>query len=61
MYITNENSATRRIYTEEIVDEEGEPLLDEPVEFADTGTAQVPREVGEALIARYDCIREKED
>jgi len=31
--------------------------MDEPVEFHATGTAQVPREVGEALVAEYDALR----
>ncbi|MFB1066442.1 hypothetical protein [Natrinema sp. H-ect4] len=52
MFIINENRATRRLYNEDIVDE--------PVEFASTGTAQVSRDVGEAMIAYYDDIRRKE-
>jgi hypothetical protein len=60
MYITNTNTATRSLYTEAIVDEEGEPLLDEPVEFAKNRTAQVTADIGEALVARYDTIEPKE-
>lgn len=60
MYITNTNDATQSLYTEDLVDEEGEPLLDEPVEFADNGTAQVTQPVGEALVERYDTIEPKE-
>ena len=52
MYVINENRATRRLYNDEI--------MDEPVEFASTGTAQVPEEVGEALVAQYETIRRKE-
>jgi len=60
MYITNTNQATQSLYTEDLVDEDGEPLLDEPVEFADNGTAQVTAAVGEALVERYDAIEPKE-
>lgn len=60
MYITNENTATRRLFNADLTDEDGEPLMDEPVEFATNGTAQVTREVGEALVAQYETIRRKE-
>jgi|GEM_PF-1084819 len=60
MYITNENTATRRLFNADLTDEDGEPLMDEPVEFASTGAAQVTEEVGEALVANYDDIRRKE-
>jgi hypothetical protein len=30
--------------------------MDEPVTFASTGTAQVPRDVGERLIEELDAI-----
>ncbi|WP_161972941.1 hypothetical protein [Halostella pelagica] len=53
MYVINENSATRRLYNDEI--------MDEPVEFAETGTAQVDQELGEALVSEYDSIRRKDD
>jgi hypothetical protein len=56
MYINCTNSATRRLYDAALTDEDGEPLMDEPVEFASTGTAQVDAEVGEALVAEYDDI-----
>lgn len=59
MYITNTNEATQSLYTQAIVDEDGEPLLDDPVEFADNGTAQVSADVGEALVARYEAIEPK--
>lgn len=52
MYITNENSATRRLFNAE--------LMDEPVEFAETGTAQVEEGVGERLVAEYDTINHKQ-
>ncbi|OYR79327.1 hypothetical protein DJ84_18405 [Halorubrum ezzemoulense] len=60
MYIKNTNQATKSLYTEELVDDENEPLLDEPVEFADNGTAQVTQQVGEALVERYDAIEPKD-
>lgn len=60
MYITNTNEATKSLYTEDLVDDEGEPLLDEPVEFSDNGTAQVTADVGEALVEHYDAIEPKE-
>ena len=52
MYVTNKNRATRRLFNAE--------LMDEPVEFAETGTAQVPADVGEALVEQYDSIEPKE-
>jgi hypothetical protein len=53
VFIITENRATRRLYDDE--------LMDEPVEFAETGTAQVSEDVGEALVAQYDAIRRKEE
>ncbi|WP_323190455.1 hypothetical protein [Halostella sp. PRR32] len=54
MFVINENSATRRLYNDEI--------MDEPVEFAETtGTAQVDQELGKALVSEYDSIRRKDD
>ncbi|WP_179204590.1 hypothetical protein [Halobacterium hubeiense] len=53
MYIVFENAATRRFCDAD--------LMDEPVSVAETGTAQVPQEVGEALVAHYDRISVKED
>jgi len=35
--------------------------MDEPVEFSDTGTAQVEQEVGELLIEQCDTITEKDN
>ncbi|WP_324757095.1 hypothetical protein [Haloarcula montana] len=52
MYVTNTNTATQRLFNS--------GFMDEPVEFADTGTAQVPQEVGEALVDHYDTIKLKE-
>jgi len=49
MRVINDNAATRRLFNED--------LMDEPVEFASTGTAQVTEDVGEALCDRYDDIR----
>ncbi|WP_137288627.1 hypothetical protein [Natronorubrum halophilum] len=60
MYITNENTATRRLFNADLTDEDGEPLMDEPVEFAKNGTAQVTADVGEALVEQYDSITPKE-
>lgn len=60
MYITNTNQATQSLYTEDLVDGDDEPLLDEPVEFADNGTAQVTEAVGEALVEHYDAIEPKD-
>lgn len=52
MYVTNTNTATQRLFNSD--------LMDEPVEFADSGTAQVTQEVGEALVNQYDAIEPKE-
>lgn len=49
MYIECTNAATRRLFNE--------VYMDEPVEFASTGTAQVSADIGEALVANYDDIR----
>jgi len=48
MWIKNDR-ATRRHYNDE--------LMDEPVTYNANGTAQVPDDVGEALVAHYDAIR----
>lgn len=37
------------------------PWMDEPVEFASTGTAQVPSEVGERLVDELDVIEPYND
>lgn len=37
------------------------PEIDEIVEFSDTGTAQVPEEVGVALTEKFDSITEKDN
>lgn len=50
MWIRCSNDATRRLYDED--------LMDDPVEFASTGRAQVPADVGEQLVAAYDAIEE---
>jgi len=55
MWIINTNSATRRLFNRDLTDDD-EPLLDDPVEFNDNGTAQVSQEVGEALVDHYDTI-----
>jgi len=60
MYIQNTNTATQSLYTEDLVDDDGELLLDEPVEFAANGTAQVTAAAGEALVEHYDSIKPKE-
>jgi hypothetical protein len=52
MWIQLQNQATRRLYNEEV--------MDEPVEFASTGRAQVPDDVGERLVAHYDEINHYE-
>lgn len=49
MWIKCTNEATVRLYDAD--------LLDAPVEFNDSGTAQVPQSVGESLIDHYDAIR----
>lgn len=33
------------------------PWMSEPVEFSSTGTAQVPDDVGERLVAEIDAIQ----
>jgi len=52
MWITNTNTATQRLFNED--------LMDDPVEFAGSGAAQVTEEVGEALVDHYDVIEPKE-
>lgn len=47
MWIRNENEGTKSLKTE---------WMDEPVAFADTGTAQVPADVGERLCDEFDVI-----
>ena len=37
------------------------PWMDETIEFADTGTAQVTEEVGERLIEELDAIEHHEN
>lgn len=58
MWIKNTNTATRRLYNEALTDEDGEPLMDEPVEFASNGKAQVTQDLGERLVEHYDTIEE---
>lgn len=48
MWIETTNAATQSLFNDE--------LMDEPIEFADTGRAQVPDDVGERLVAHYDTI-----
>jgi len=48
MRIKITRESTTRLYNER--------LMDEPVEFASTGTAQVPQDVGERLVDHYDVI-----
>jgi len=57
MWIEITNPATRSLYTDDLVDDEDEPLMDEPVEFSENNTAQVSEELGEALVAQYEDIR----
>lgn len=57
MWIKNDNEATQSLYTEDITDEEDEPLMDSPVEFNSNGTANISEELAEALVERYDEIR----
>ena len=52
MRIQNNNDATESLKL---------PWMDEPVEFASTGTAQVTKEVGEKLVEQVDSISRKED
>lgn len=51
MWIKNENEATSRLYDAE---------LDVAVAFNSNGTAQVPKDVGEQLVARYEAIQAHE-
>jgi hypothetical protein len=57
MYIECTNPATRRLYDASLTDEDGDPVMSDPVEFASTGTAQVSKEVGERLVEEYDDIQ----
>lgn len=52
MWIKTTQGATSRFYDAE--------LMDAPVEFSENGTAQVPKDVGEELVARYDAIEHHE-
>ena len=52
MWIYNTNTATRRLFNDDI--------MDNPVEFNDTGTAQVPETVAAAMCDHYETIRRKE-
>lgn len=48
MWIRTLNPATSALYNEE--------YMDEAVEFSDNGTANVPREVGIALVEGFDSV-----
>lgn len=52
MYISCTNDATRSLKL---------PWMDEPVEFASTGTAQVSQDVGERLVDELEAIEPMED
>lgn len=52
MWIHCTNPATRRLRR---------PWMDEPVEFNDSGNAQVPADVGERLVDELDAIEPKEE
>ena len=49
MWIQIDNDATRRLFNDDV--------MDEPITFSGNGTAQVPGDVGEALVDHYDAIR----
>lgn len=53
MWIECTNEATKSLYVEDV--------MDEPVEFSDNNKAQVPSDVGEALVSRYEAIYESGD
>lgn len=50
MWIECSNEATRRLYDDE--------FMDEPLEFNDSGSVQVKKEVGEQMIEHYPSISE---
>lgn len=52
MWIQTDSDATRSLKL---------PWMDEPVEFNDSGSAQVRQEVGEKLVEQVDAISLKED
>ena len=52
MFIRCTNDATRSLKL---------AWMDEPVEFASTGTAQVPQDVGERLVDELDAVEPMED
>lgn len=52
MHVKCTNEATQRLKTD---------WMEEPVEFADTGTAQVTQDVGERLVDELDAIEPYED
>lgn len=49
MWIKTDNEASRRLFDA--------GFMDEPVEFTENATAQVPEPVGEALVEHYDAIQ----
>lgn len=48
MWIKTENTATKRLYNED--------LMDDPVSFFENGTTQVTEELGETLCSHYETI-----
>lgn len=51
-WIQNDNTATQRLFNDDV--------LEEPVEFNTTGSAQATEEVAEALVTHYDTIEYKD-
>lgn len=51
MWIRNDNPHTERLFNAD--------LMNEPVEFTDNGTANVPADVARRLIDHYETIHEK--
>ena len=51
MWIRCNNQHTKRLKTS---------WMDGPISFSETGTAQVPFEVGERLVAEIDAIQPKD-
>lgn len=52
MRIQIDNDATTRLFNDDV--------MDEPISFDENGTAEIPDDVGEALVDHYDAIRPHE-
>ena len=51
VWVKNTNPATKRLYNAD--------LMDEPIEFSEKHTAQVPEDVAERVVEHYEQIEYK--